>query len=81
MFWRRRKREAEAIRFIGDLERLRPQKGDRFVLHFDGNLADEDLPRLLEAWEAFWGDGDAEHLKLLVVDRRMRLELVNLQTK
>lgn len=60
------------IRFLGDLQRLKIEPGDMFVLSIDDVLSHGMIKQIHEAWSEHLG---GQH-KLIVLGRGMRLGLV-----
>lgn len=69
------KKGDDAIRYLGDLQRLGLKPGDRFVLKVDRPLTIEQHARIQEAWRNFAG-GDADQMKLLVLDSGMEIGII-----
>jgi hypothetical protein len=67
---------SDAVRFVGDLERLELKDGDRFVLTCSQAISDDLAKRLRSAWTAFVG-GDDRGMQLLILHSGMRLGIVN----
>ncbi len=68
------------INFLGDLTRLELKPGDRFVLQVPGPISHEDAGRLQHMWRHFVG-GDAEELRLFIIERGMTLGVINVGPK
>jgi hypothetical protein len=62
---------AEEIRFLGDMQRLRPEPGDVYVVSSERPLSMEQCNRIRQWWEK--GMGDA---KLLIVDCGLKLGVI-----
>lgn len=60
--------EQPEIRFLGDLQRLRPEPGDVFVMHYGGMLTREQGEAIRRLWKEAMGDA-----KLLVLERGITL--------
>lgn len=65
------------IRFVGDLQKLTIGPDDRFVLTLDGKLSCEMHERLQASWARFAGDD----VKLLVLERGMKLGAINVKVE
>lgn len=61
------------IRFLGDMERLQIQPGDKFVITVDQVVSDEFCSHIRAAWKMFAG----EDSPLLILQRGMKLGAVN----
>lgn len=61
------------VRFVGDLQRLQLQPGDKLVLSVDAVLPGYVRERLKEQVEQFFGDG----IRCLVLERGMELGAVS----
>jgi hypothetical protein len=68
----------EEIRFIGDLERLVLEPGDKFILSTPRALTVQEQQRIQNAWREFVG-GDADALKLLIITEGMTIGAINVK--
>ena len=62
-------RMPDEIRYLGDLQLLRIETGDKFVLKTDKPVSQEIAARILEQWQRFAG----EDVPLLILDSGMTL--------
>lgn len=60
------------IRFLGDLHRISPKPGDRFVLTMPKMISANDAHCIQQHWKRFMGDD----FPLLIIDDSMKLECV-----
>lgn len=60
------------VRFLGNLQRLEPQPGDRFVLMTEDRLNRDAMESIQKIWSNFAGDGP----KLLILESGMKLGVV-----
>jgi hypothetical protein len=65
------------VRFVGEMQRLEIGPGDRFVLTTEQAISQEIAERLQAAWTAFAGEG----VKLLILDRDMKLGAINVNVE
>lgn len=59
-----------AIEFIGNLRRADIRPGDRFVLTVEAILSEQQKTAITAVWKDFAGDT----VKLLIIDKSLRLD-------
>ncbi len=67
----------ENVNILGDLQRLTLEPGDKFILSSRHPLPAQAHAMLREAWAEFHSDR-SEVPKLLIVDDRLKLQVVNI---
>lgn len=65
--------DLDQIRFLGDMQRVRPQPGDVFVLRIEQRLTSDQTEAVRRKWQSVMGV-DA---RLLVLDGGTQLDIVN----
>jgi hypothetical protein len=62
-----------AIRYLGDLSRLKLEPGDKFVLTVDSRMPDSQQAAIRDMWSRFAGEG----VPLLILEPGFRLGTIN----
>lgn len=65
--------ELDQIRFLGDMQRVRPQPGDVFVLRIEQHLTRDRIESVRRQWESVMGTD----VKLIVLDGGTQLDLLS----
>lgn len=61
------------IRYLGDLQRLKIESGDRFVLTVPGRVSDEMREIFRDMWARFAGEG----VPILILEEGFRLGAIS----
>ena len=65
------------VRFVGDLQRLEPRFGDRYVLCISQRVSAETAARIRNLWERFAG----KDVPLLILEDGMKLGAISMLDK